>query len=394
MAGGDWWRHRVPCVNRRPYPDLDRSAFILQEAAFRQNLQSIADVARDADVEIILALKAFSFWPTFPLVREYLPGATASSLNEAKLVYKHMQTKPHVYAPAYVPQEFAELLELSHTLTFNSLSEFERYRSTWQRAKSSVGLRVNPLYSPVKTELYNPASPTGRLGVAMDQLPDLPPEGLEGVHVHALFESDASSSAKLLETVTEGLGHWLPRLKWLNLGGGHLMTREGYDLQKFVHALRDLRSAYPNLHVTLEPGSAHAWQTGVLCSHVLDIIENHGVQTAMLDVSFTCHMPDTLEMPYRPQVQGTVDVAESSNVFVYNLGGSSCLAGDYIADYGFPNELEVGDQVIFNDMLHYTTVKSTMFNGVQHPDLVMHWADGRREVVRRFSFEDYQARLG
>jgi len=172
------------------------------------------------------------------------------------------------------------------------------------------------------------------------------------------------------------------------------MTREGYDLQKFVHALRDLRSAYPNLHVTLEPGSAHAWQTGVLCSHVLDIIENHGVQTAMLDVSFTCHMPDTLEMPYRPQVQGTVDVAESSNVFVYNLGGSSCLAGDYIADYGFPNELEVGDQVIFNDMLHYTTVKSTMFNGVQHPDLVMHWADGRREVVRRFSFEDYQARLG
>ena len=378
------------------YPQLTRPAYILHEGAFRQNLARIADVAARADVEIILALKAFSFWPVFDIVREYLPGATASSLNEAKLVHRHMGVRPHVYAPAYVPGEIDEMLALGEYVTFNTLGEVERYREKWLAADVQPGLRVNPLYSPVAMALYNPASATGRLGEAMDELPSEPPAGLRGVHVHTLCESPAAVTAKLIDVVERGLANWLPKLSWLNLGGGHLMTREDYDTDALVAALRGLRTRHPHLRITLEPGSAHAWRAGVLVAHVLDIIENHGRKTAMLDVSFTCHMPDTLEMPYKPVVRGAehVDAPAKQSTTVYDLGGVSCLAGDYIAGFDFRRELKVGDELVFEDMLHYTAVKTTMFNGVQHPDLAIERAGGRVEVVRSFGFADYESRMG
>ena len=383
-------------MSERLYPELSRAAYVLDEGAFRQNLTRIAEVAARADIEVILALKAFSFWPVFDIVREYLPGATASSLNEAKLVVKHMGVRPHVYAPAYVPREMDEMLSLGEYVTFNSLGELERYRKIWTAAGAKPGLRVNPLYSPVATPLYNPASATGRLGEAMDELPAEPPRGLEGVHVHTLCESPAAVTAKLIGVVEEGLAAWLPRLSWLNLGGGHLMTKDGYDTEALISALRGLRERHPHLRITLEPGSAHAWRSGVLVAHVLDLIENHGRKTAMLDVSFTCHMPDTLEMPYKPVVRGAANVEASVDqaATVYDLGGVSCLAGDYIAGYDFGRELAVGEAVVFEDMHHYTVVKTTMFNGVQHPDLAIERADGRVEVVRSFGFGDYESRMG
>ncbi len=377
------------------YSQLQRAAFVLDESAFRQNLALISGVAQQADVEIILALKAFSFWPAFGIAAEYLPGATASSLNEALLVNHHFGVKPHVYCPAYVPREFDQIASLAHHLTFNSLSELERYRATWTEQQLSVGLRVNPMYSPVETDLYNPAAPTGRLGEAIDELPAAPPAGLAGVHVHTLCESSAAATATLIERVEAGLQNWLPKLQWLNLGGGHLMTREDYNRQLLIESLRGLQQRHPHLHVTLEPGSAHAWRTGVLVAHVLDIIENHGVKSALLDVSFTCHMPDTLEMPYKPTVRQAEIVGDDARGAAdYVLGGMSCLAGDAIGTYRFEQPLQVGQQVIFEDMLHYTTVKTTMFNGVPHPDLVMARMDGELEVLRTFSYEDYESRLG
>lgn len=383
-------------MTRLRYPELRRAAFVLDEAAFRQNLQKINRMASRSGVEIILALKAFSFWPSFPIVREYLTGATASSLNEAKLVSKHMRVRPHVYAPAYVPSEFDEILGLCHHLTFNSFGEVERYRAKWQASGVSVGLRINPLYSPVETELYNAASPTGRLGEAIDLLPKMPPKGLAGVHVHTLCESPADVTEALIATVEEGLASWLPHIKWLNLGGGHLLTHDEYDDRRLIGALRGFRRRHPELHVTLEPGSAHAWRAGVLVAHVLDIIHNHGRKTAVLDVSFTCHMPDTLEMPYKPEVRGAShvewDVAQTAHHF--DLGGVSCLAGDYIEGFDFEEPLRVGDEVVFEDMLHYTTVKTTTFNGVQHPDLAVVHLNGEVEILRRFRFEDYESRLG
>ena len=376
-----------------PFPALERAAYVLDEVAFRQNLALVAEVAARADVEIILALKAFAFWEAFPIVAEYLPGATASSLNEALLVERHMGVRPHVYAPAYVPAEFPRLLEIGGPITFNSLGELERYRGAWSAAGASVGLRVNPLYGPVATALYNPASPVSRLGENVDALPAEPPASLEGVHVHTLCESTAAQTAELLDRVERGLFAWLPRLRWLNLGGGHLLTREGYDVDALVGALRALRARHPHLRVTLEPGSAHAWGAGVLVANVLDVIENGGVATLMLDVSFTCHMPDTLEMPYRPEVRGASSEPRPGG-HAYRLGGSSCLAGDYLEAYSFPAPVAVGQQLVFEDMLHYTAVKSTMFNGVAHPDLAIARPGGEVEVVRRFGFSDYEARVG
>ena len=374
-------------------PALDRPAFVLDEAAFRQNLSLIADVAARADVEIILALKAFANWRAFGIVAEYLPSATASSLNEALLVARHMGVPPHVYAPAYVPSEWERLADTGSHFTFNSLGELERYRERWESRGLSVGLRVNPLYGPVATALYNPASPVSRLGESVAGLPTDPPRGLSGVHVHTLCESSAEQTAELIARVEQDLAGWLPRLRWLNLGGGHLMTREDYDLELLVAELRGLRRRHPHLAVTLEPGSAHAWRAGVLVAHVLDIIANGGVETLMLDVSFTCHMPDTLEMPYRPVVRGASAEAIDGH-HPYRLGGTSCLAGDYLEAYFFPERVSVGDQLVLEDMLHYTTVKSTMFNGVAHPDFAVLRPGGELEITRRFDFADYEARMG
>ncbi len=279
---------------------LPSPAFVIEADKLRRNLELIADVASASGVQIILALKAFAYWPAFPFLAEYLPGATASSMNEATLIHRHFGRRPHVYAPVYRPAEFEALAGLAGHLTFNTLTELERYRPIWERLDTKVGLRVNPQYSPVETDLYNPANKFGRLGETLPNLPSKPPRGLKGLHVHTLCESDAAATAELIERTKAQFGHYLEQVQWLNLGGGHLMTQEGYDLPGLLQSLQALRQRYPHLEVILEPGSAHVWRTGYLSCTVLDVVNNYGSATAMLDVSFTCHMPDTLEMPYRP----------------------------------------------------------------------------------------------
>ncbi|WP_020569206.1 carboxynorspermidine decarboxylase [Neolewinella persica] len=372
----------------------NRSTFRIYEDKVRQNLERIADVASTADVTIILALKAFAYWPAFPIFAEYLTGATASSLNEAKLIKNHFGKPPHVYAPVYRPHEFAEIAEMSGHLTFNTLTELERHRETWERLGTNVGLRVNPEYSPVETDLYNPADPHGRLGETLPNLPAKPPKGLKGIHVHTLCESTAENTATLIERVKAQFGHYLEQVEWLNLGGGHLMTKDGYDTDLLIKSLQDFRQRYPHLEVILEPGSAHLWGTGTLESNVLDIVDNYGYRTLMLDVSFTCHMPDTLEMPYRPDIRGASKEAKPEFPYAYRLGGMSCLAGDYLAEYYFPQPVRPGDTILFEDMAHYTTVKTTMFNGVPHPDICIIDAHGEVTHRRSFTYEDYEGRMG
>jgi carboxynorspermidine decarboxylase len=368
--------------------------FNLYEDKVRQNLERIADIASASDVTIILALKAFAYWPAFPIIAEYLTGATASSLNEAKLIEKHFGKPPHVYAPVYRPHEFAEIAEMSGHLTFNTLTELERYRETWEGLDTSIGLRVNPEYSPVKTKLYNSADPHGRLGETLPNLPTTPPKGLKGIHVHTLCESSAENTATLIERVKAQFGHYLEQMEWLNLGGGHLMTKDGYDTDLLILTLQALRQRYPHLEVILEPGSAHLWGAGTLDSTVLDIVENYGYRTLMLDISFTCHLPDTLEMPYRPDIRGASKEAKPEFPYAYRLGGMSCLAGDFLADYYFSQPVRVGDQIVFEDMGHYTTVKTTMFNGVPHPDICIVDAHGEVTARRSFTYEDYESRMG
>ena len=367
----------------------------LYEDRLRANLEKIADVAAAADVTVILALKAFAFYPAFGIIGEYLTGATASSLNEARLIREHFGRPAHVYAPAYRPAEYDEVQRLAGHLTFNSLSELERYRDRWAGSDVSVGLRVNPEYSPVETELYNPGARDGRLGETLPNLPAKPPAGLRGLHVHTLCESTAAQTATLIERTRAQFGHYLEQVEWLNLGGGHLMTREGYDTDALIETLRALRKRYPHLAVILEPGSAHVWQAGDLHATVLDVVENYGQRTLMLDVSFTCHMPDTLEMPYRPVVRGAHPTAGHHRyTYPYRLGGMSCLAGDYLDNYWFPQTVRPGDTLVFEDMMHYTTVKSTMFNGVPHPDIRLVDAAGAVTYAGTFGYRAYEARMG
>ena len=354
--------------------------FVLDEQLLRQNLALIQSVEQAAGIQIILAFKGFAMWSAFPIVREYLSGATASSLNEALLCNEEIGVKAHTYAPAYLPEEFDQLLQLSSHITFNSLSQYERYRSKVEQfgEKVSCGLRVNPEYSTVETELYDPSAPGSRLGITADSLKKLP-TGIEGLHFHNLCESDSYQLEKTLEAFEAGFGQFLPQLKWINMGGGHLMTRKGYDTSHLIELLQAFRKKH-NVAVILEPGSAIAWETGVLVSTVMDIVENNGIRTAIIDVSFTAHMPDTLEMPYRPRIRGVIDM--SPQTYNYRIGGMSCLAGDFMYEYGFSQPLQVGDRLVLEDMIHYTMVKTTMFNGVKHPDIAIWTKEGDLNVVR------------
>lgn len=373
------------------YQQVPSPAYVLDIARLRRNLKQIARVQERSGVRIILALKGFALWRVFPLVAEYLHGATASSLHEARLIQEEMGVKAHTYSPAYLPGEFDAIQGVSSHITFNSIAEYERYRG---RLKPGIspGLRVNPQYSDVSTDLYNPASPTSRLGLTAEHFPDGLPEGIEGLHIHTLCESAAAASEQLIASVVEQFGHLFPQLRWINFGGGHLLTRPGYDTNRLVAALLHFRESYPHLEVWLEPGSAIAWETGELVSTVLDVVENGGQQTAILDVSFTAHMPDTLEMPYRPCILGATDPVPGKPT--YRLGGVSCLAGDFLEAYSFEQPLQPGDRLVFRDMIHYTMVKTTTFNGVKHPSICLWTEAGRLEVVRTFGYEDFKNRLG
>lgn len=379
-------------------------AYILEESLLRKNLALISEVARRGNVEIILALKAFAQWRTFPIFREYIEHTTASSLYEARLSAEAFGGLTYTYTPAYEESTFEELLQYSEHITFNSLSQYRRFYPLIQRWQDrderhhrvSVGLRINPEYSDITTELYNPCAPGSRFGVLATQLPDQLPEGIEGFHFHCLCENGSDSLVRVLQRVEEKFSAWLPQLKWLNMGGGHLMTRKDYDIELLVTTLQQLHQRYPNLRLIMEPGSAFLWQTGYLRAEVVDVVENHGIKTAILNTSFTCHMPDCLEMPYYPAVHGAEWLDENEPLpegHLYRLGGNSCLSGDYMGVWRFDKEIQVGDTIIFEDMIHYTTVKTNMFNGVDHPSMYLHHLDGKMELLRCFSYEDYRDRM-
>jgi carboxynorspermidine decarboxylase len=362
--------------------------FVIEEAKLRRNLQVFERVQQSAPVKVLLALKGFALFHSFPMIRPSLYGASASSLWEAQLAQEKFGGALCVYSPAYRDEDLPELLAAASHLTFNSLSQWERSRK--YSTKASIGLRINPLYSPVKTALYNPCQPGSRLGVMPDQLGDSLPDGIEGFLSHNLCESDSFALEKTLQNIEQYYGHLLPQLKWLNLGGGHLMTHETYDVDHAIAVLSAFHDRHPHLQLMLEPGSAIAWQTGFLLGTVLDLIPTPDITHVMLDVSFTAHMPDCLEMPYQPEITG----ASVSPDGQYRLGGASCLAGDFLGDYQFDRDLSVGNRLMFQDMMHYTLVKTTMFNGVTHPAIGCLKQDGSFELWRQFGYEDYRSRMG
>ncbi|WXG56918.1 MAG: carboxynorspermidine decarboxylase [Candidatus Sedimenticola sp. (ex Thyasira tokunagai)] len=370
---------------------LPSPCYLLEASCLRDNLRLIDKVQRESGVTIILALKGFAMWSAFGMIREVLSGCSASSYNEARLAREKFGGHVHLHAPAYTPAEFPWLLNLSDRISFNSLGQWRRFGEQAKAAGISCGLRVNPGVNEVEADLYNPCSEQSRLGITPEELATGLPEGIEGLHVHALCECEAGATGRLIEAVEARFGHLLQQLKWLNLGGGHLMTRKGYDVELLIRLLSEFRVRYPGLEVVLEPGSAIAWDTGPLISTVLDLVTRGGVQTAILDTSATAHMPDVLEMPYRATVRNGDMPGEKA--FTYRLGGGTCLAGDVIGDYSFDQPLAIGERVIFEDMIHYTMVKSTMFNGVGHPAIAILHEGGELEVVRRFGYEDYAGRL-
>ncbi len=381
-------------------PVFSTPIYIIDEQRLRSNLALISRVAHEADVEIILAFKAFALWKTFPIIREYVSSTTASSLSEARLALEEFGAPAHTFSPAYNDAEIDEIARCSSHLTFNSLSQFERYhvkmRSQYPEVK--LGLRVNPEYSEVGTDLYNPCAPGTRFGVTADKLPSQLPADIEGFHCHCHCESGAEVFQRTLRHIEDKFSPWFRQLKWINFGGGHLMTRKDYNVPLLIDMMKTFHQRYPWLKVILEPGSAFAWQTGELYANVVDVVEDKGIQTAVLNVSFTCHMPDCLEMPYQPTVVGAESLPLEAAIggagqFIYRLGGNSCLAGDFMGSWRFEKPLEVGDQVVFDDMIHYTTVKTCMFNGITHPAIGIRHLDGSVEVLRVFGYEDYRDRM-
>lgn len=376
------------------FNNIPSPSYVLEESLLRRNLKLIKSVKDEAGVEIILAFKAFANWKAFPIIKEYTDYSTASSVNEARLAFEEMGCLAHTFSPAYSSDNFDEFLKYSSHITFNSISQYQKFFpevKSFSERKISCGLRINHEYSSVETDLYNPCSPGSRLGILAEQLGDTLPEGIEGLHFHSLCESDSYELEKTLEAVETKFGRFLSKIKWLNMGGGHLMTRKGYDTEHLISLLKNFKSKYPDLKLILEPGSAFVWETGYLVSTVLDIVENHAIKTAILDVSFACHMPDCLEMPYKPKVLGAYDYIPGKPT--YRLGGNSCLAGDFIGDWSFNNDLKIGDKIVFLDMIHYTTVKTTMFNGISHPSLVFIKEDGNALIWKTFGYDDYKNRM-
>ena len=387
---------------------MNTPIYIIEEEKLRRNLALISEVARRTQSEWILAFKAFALWKTFPIFREYINSTTASSLSEARLALEEFGAKAHTYSPAYKDEEFDDIVRCSSHLTFNSLTQYERFHE--RAGECSLGLRVNPEYSEVGTLLYNPCAPGTRFGVTADKLPEQLPKDIRGFHCHCHCESGADVFERTLQHIEAKFSKWFGQLEWINFGGGHLVTRKDYDIELLVRLMQGFHERYPHLKVVFEPGSAFAWQTGPLVASVVDVVEDKGIRTAILDVSFTCHMPDCLEMPYYPDVRGAEHVEETSHLFdlkvqsdfvdyspltshLYRLGGNSCLSGDFMGYWRFDHELKVGDEVIFEDMIHYTTVKTNTFNGITHPSIGMLRCDGKLEILRRFGYEDYRNRM-
>lgn len=386
-------------VDTTTYNEIHRPMYILEETRLRHNLEVIRDVARRANVEIILAFKAYALWKTFPIFREYINSTTASSLGEARLAVDKFGNKAHTFSPAYTDYEIDEIAGCSSHITFNSLSQYERLHERVRISNSniSIGVRINPEYSEIETDIYNPCAPGTRFGISADKLPEQLPTDIEGFHCHCHCENGSDVFVRTLKHIEEKFSKWFKQLKWINFGGGHLMTRKDYDIELLVNTLNAFHKRYPWLHVIMEPGSAFGWQTGPLVAQVIDIVEDKGIKTAILNVSFSCHMPDCLEMPYHPAVRGAETLEEDIDYtipYTYRLGANSCLSGDFMSAWRFDHELNIGENIVFEDMNHYTTVKTTMFNGISHPALAMIRAKGNElEILRDFSYKDYISRM-
>lgn len=370
-------------------------------------MRKLSDVAERSGVKIIMAFKANALWKTFPIIKEYFDSSTASSLNEMKLSLDYLGHDVHAYCPVYTDETFPQFLEGCSHITFNSIAQFEKYypqikafneahESDGRRV--SPGIRVNPRCSVIETDIYNPCIPGSRFGIDAEELKELP-EGVEGIHFHALCESSSEDLEKVVEALEKQFDKHLDKVKWLNMGGGHLITREGYNTDLFVKIAEELRERHPNLSLIIEPGSAFTWQTGDLKTKVLDVVENAGIKTAIIDASFACHMPDCLEMPYKPDIAEALtdddakENPDNKDLYTYRLGGNSCLSGDYVDDWSFKKPLKAGDELTLLDMNHYTTVKTTMFNGIQHPSIWLKRSNGEYELLREFTYEDYRSRM-
>lgn len=371
-------------------------AFVVSRGALEKNLQLLRRVQDEAGCKIILALKGFALWGLADTIREYLPGVAASGLHEARLGREEFGGEVHTYSAAFAEQDFIETLAVSDTIILNSFSQLERLRPLYRRyleesgRKVELGLRVNPQYSEVEVELYDPCAKGSRLGIPRSSFEGQSLEDVTGLHFHALCEQGADVLERTLEKVEERFGEAIRKMRWVNFGGGHHITREGYDVDGLIRTIKGFRERY-GVEVILEPGEAIALETGVLVTSVLDTPKTE-IATAILDTSITCHMPDCLEMPYRPDVVGAG--LPNEKAYTYRLGGLSCLAGDVAGDFSFDAPLEPGQRLVFLDMAHYTMVKTTTFNGVPLPDIVV-WEDDRQEakLIKRFGYEDYRDRL-
>lgn len=365
-------------------------AYVVDLGRLRHNLAILDEVQQRSGAKILMALKAFAMWSTFPLIRETLKGVCASSPWEARLGRETFGGEVHSFAAAFRENDVDELLSISDHLVFNSFAQLERFRPTWEESGVSIGLRVNPEHSEGHTEIYDPCARNSRLGIRRSEFEGRSLQGVDGLHFHTLCEHLFEPLARTAKVFEEKFGEFLPAMKWLNLGGGHHITREGYDIDGLVNLIRYFKDKY-DVEVYLEPGEAVVIGTGLLVGEVLDIVRNE-IDTAIMDVSATCHMPDILEMPYRPEILGGYDPGVKEHT--YRLGGPSCLAGDIIGDWSFEQPLKTGDRLAFLDMAHYTMVKTSTFNGIQHPHLCLYEPEfGDLRVVRSFEYEDFRSRL-
>ena len=370
--------------------ELRTPVYLIDEAALIRNLEILQGVQRRTGCHILLAQKAFSMFRVYPLIAHYLSGATASGLYEARLAHEELGGENHVFCPAYTDAEMAELCKICDHISFNSLRQLEHHRPVWQAAGVSVGLRVNPEHSTQEGHaIYDPCAPCSRLGIPRAALGDALPEGVEGLHFHTLCEQDAAPLVETFEAFEKKFVQFLHGLRWLNLGGGHHITRKGYDLAALEALIRRIRETY-GVEVYLEPGEAIALNSGTLITTVMDVVEN-GMPILILDASAACHMPDVLEMPYRPPLKDSGKPGEKA--YTYRLSSCTCLAGDVIGDYSFDHEIHVGDKLYFEDMAIYSMVKNNTFNGMALPAIAVMEEDGNCKVIREFGYEDFKGRL-
>lgn len=364
-------------------------AFVVDEKLLIKNLEILERVKKETGAKILLAQKAFSMYSTYPLIGKYLDGTTASGLFEAKLGKEEMGGETHVFSPAYLEEDFDEIVSVSDHIIFNSISQYGKFVPKVLEAGKSCGLRINPCFSTQEHGIYDPCSPLSRLGITRTNFPEELPEHVEGLHFHTLCEQDSADLESTLKAVEEQFGEYFDKIKWLNLGGGHHITKPGYDIERLIRIVKYLKEKY-SFQVYLEPGEAIALNAGFLVAEVIDIIEN-GMKIAILNTSAACHMPDVLEMPYRPNVVYSGQPGEK--VYTYRFGTNTCLAGDIIGDYSFDKELKVGDKLVFCDMAIYSMVKTNTFNGINLPSIYLSGSDGSLNLIRKFSYEDFKSRL-